>query len=214
MSLFGQGTLIKTLLRQKQPSIKQGLPVEKKRLLITAFITTLTFSTVVGTQLVTVGMANPLPDINPKITIENPKNATYYVNTVTVNFTVESNWGVYPCFYSLDGQKKEPIKSMSVISEEFYQIAGITGTRTVLKGSCALFDLSEGRHNVTFYLITDHEISGLPRKYGNGEVLYSATNEFVIDTPQFPTTFVIITSGLTTAFAGISLLFYLKKRKR
>jgi hypothetical protein len=107
----------------------------------------------------------------------------------------------------------EPIKNMSVVSQDLLYTS-FPVTRTVLNGSCVLSHLSEGRHNVTFYLVTDREISGLPKKYGNGEVLLSATNEFVIDTPQFPTTFVIITSGLTTAFAGISLRFYFKKRKR
>jgi hypothetical protein len=37
--------------------------------------------------------ANPLPDLDPKISIENPQNTTYNANTITLNFTVESNWG-------------------------------------------------------------------------------------------------------------------------
>ncbi|MEJ2363953.1 MAG: hypothetical protein P8017_04600 [Deltaproteobacteria bacterium] len=187
--------------------------MEKKRLLTAAFSLVLLFSTVVGTQFVEVGIANPLPDINPLITIENPQNATYNVNSVTINFTVESNWSVYPCFYSLDGQNIEPVENMAVFSEELLYTS-FPVSRTVLNGSCVLSHLPDGQHNVTFYLITDHEISGLPKKYEEGEILLSATNEFFIDTPQFPATFVIITSGLTTAFAGIVLLTYFKKRKR
>jgi hypothetical protein len=184
----------------------------KRIVLASPLILGLLFSVLVGTQFVGLGKANPLPNINPKITIENPQNATYNVNTVTINFTIESNWDVYPCFYSLDGQKKEPIENMSVISEELLYTS-FPVSRTVLNGSCVLSHLSDGSHNVTFYLITDHEISGLPKKYEKGEVLLSATNEFVIDAPQFPIILIIITSGLTTAFAGISLLTYFKKRR-
>jgi len=43
-----QETLIKTLLKQKQPSIKQGLPVNKKTLLTAAFILALLLSAVAG----------------------------------------------------------------------------------------------------------------------------------------------------------------------
>jgi hypothetical protein len=90
-----------------------------------------------------VGKANPLPDINPNITIENPQNATYHVNTITLNFTIESNWGVYPCFYSLDGQKMEPIENLTVISREDVNIGKNPQVhRTTLKGSFVI-DSSE-----------------------------------------------------------------------
>jgi hypothetical protein len=188
--------------------------VEKKHVLTAAFVFTFLISAVAEMQFINVGKSNPLPNINPLITIENTQNATYSVNTVTLNFTVESNWDVYSCFYSLDGQKMEPIENMSIISEESFQItSSITVTRTILKGSCLLFDLSEGEHNVTVYLITDHEISGIPSKYEKGDILYSATNEFIVDTPPFPTT-LVVTSVITVAVIGVGLLFYFKKRKR
>jgi hypothetical protein len=207
--------LTKTLLQRKKPSIKQGLPVKKKWRLTVAFISVLLLSAVAGTQFVNVGKANPLPDINPNITIENPQNATYHVNTITLNFTIESNWGVYPCFYSLDGQKMEPIENLTVISREDVNIGKNPQVhRTTLKGSCVLSNLSEGWHNVTFYLITDHEIS-LYRTYVKGDVLYSATVQFVIDSSEsLLTALVVDASGASVAILGIGLLVYFKKRKK
>jgi hypothetical protein len=211
--VFGQETLIKTLLQQKKPSIRQGLPVKKKALLTIAFISVVLLSAVAGTQFVNVGRANPLPDINPNITIENPQNATYRVNTITLNFTVESNWGVYPCFYSLDGQKMEPIENLTVISQENANIGKNPQVdRTTLKGSCVLINLAEGGHNVTFYLITDHEIS-LYKTYKKGEVLCSATTQFIIDSSDpFPTA-LDIASVVVVAVIVSGLLVNFKKRE-
>lgn len=189
--------------------------MKKEALLTAAFISVLLLSAVAGTQFVNVGRANPLPDINPNITIENPQNATYHVNTITLNFTIESNWGVYPCFYSLDGQKMKPIENLTVISREDANIGkNPRVNRTTLKGNCVLSNLSEGGHNVTFYLITDREIS-LYRTYEKGEVLYSATAQFVIDSSgSFPTVLAVGASGASVAILGIGMLFYFKKRNR
>jgi hypothetical protein len=76
----------------EKPSVKQGLPVEKKRLVFTAtFISMLACSWVVGTRLLDVGKANPCfyvqekeevpppPDVTPPtITISSPENNTVY----------------------------------------------------------------------------------------------------------------------------------------
>jgi hypothetical protein len=75
----------------------------------------------------------------------------------------------------------KPIENMTVIlQEDIHMGFSPRVDRTTLKGSCVLSNLSESCHNVTFYLITDREIS-LYRTYGKGEVLYSATIQLVID---------------------------------
>jgi hypothetical protein len=63
--LVCQETFIKTLLPQKQPVIKQGLPVEKKPLLPLAFISVLLLSAVAGTQLAYFASANFFPEEPP-----------------------------------------------------------------------------------------------------------------------------------------------------
>jgi hypothetical protein len=86
--------LIKTLLSRKS-QVLSGIDVKKKTLLTIAFISVLLVAAVAETQFVYLGKTNPLPDIDPIITIENPQNTTYNVNTITLNFTVASNWGVF-----------------------------------------------------------------------------------------------------------------------
>ena len=107
--LFGQEMLTKTLLQRKQPSIKQGSPVEKKQVLTAAFISALLLSAIAGTQFAKLGRANPYirdyvregevspPEGTqpPAITILNPNNNTAYAsNNVAFTFNVsipESN---------------------------------------------------------------------------------------------------------------------------
>jgi hypothetical protein len=144
--VLGQETLTKTLLQQKQPRIKQGFPVEKKVLLTAAFVSMLLLSALVGIQLVNLGRANPLPDYDPNITIENPQNATYNVNSFTLNFTVAAWWRTFPCGYSLDGEKMRNVENMTIVSVKNWFSAPYPA-RTTLKGSCILSNLAEGWHN-------------------------------------------------------------------
>ena len=161
---------------------------------------------------VNLAWANPLPPIDPKITIENPQNTTYSVNTIILNFTVESNWEVFPLFYSLDKQGMEPIENLTTTSQDEVNFGGIPSViRTTQKGNYALCNLSEGWHNITLYLITDHKIS-LVRSYEKGEILCSATTQFMIHTPPFPTTLVIAASVII-AVISIGLFVYFRKHK-
>jgi hypothetical protein len=108
--------LIKTLLQQKQLSVKQGLPVEKKTLKTAALISALLFSAIAGTMLVHLGKANPImhywvdagdvaPDQNtkpPAILIRSPENNTVHtVDAVSLSIDVtigDSNTASYRVF--------------------------------------------------------------------------------------------------------------------
>jgi hypothetical protein len=103
------------------------------------------------------------------------------------------------------------IENLTTISKDEVNLGKSPSViRTTQNGSCALCNLSEGWHNVTFYLITDHEIS-LFRSYEKGEILCSATTEFIIDIPFFPTA-LAVTSATIVAIVSMSLLIYFKKR--
>ena len=111
-----QETLIKTLLQREQPSIKQGLPVEKKSRITAAFISALLFSAVAGTTLVHLGKANPImhywvdardvaPDQYtkpPAVLIRSPENNTVHtVDAVSLSLDVttgDSNTASYRVF--------------------------------------------------------------------------------------------------------------------
>lgn len=155
-----------------------------KPFLVSVLVLAFLISAVAGTQFINFGKANPLPDIDPKITILTPQNATYHVNAITIDIYVESNWGTYSSFYNLDGQEMVPIENLTVISQKDVNIGKNPSVpRTVLSGNCTLTGLSEGWHNITFYLITDHKIS-LAKEYEKEDILYSVTDQFYIDTSK------------------------------
>jgi hypothetical protein len=104
LSLFGQETLIRTLLQQKKLSIKQGTPVEKKQVRTAIIISALLFSTVAGTLLIQNGQKAFIVqaetaedntvihgDTNANVTIQSPENKVYNENNVILAFTIESD---------------------------------------------------------------------------------------------------------------------------
>lgn len=186
-----------------------------KPFLVSVLVLAFLISAVAGTQFINFGKANPLPDIDPKITILTPQNATYHVNAITIDIYVESNWGTYSSFYNLDGQEMVPIENMTVISQKDVNIGKNPSVpRTVLSGNCTLTGLSEGWHNITFYLITDHKIS-LAKEYEKEDILYSVTDQFYIDTSRsFPVILAIFASSASMAVIAAGLLVYLKRHKR
>lgn len=142
------------------------------------FISLLLLLAVAGIWFVNLGKTNFIPQAYTEMTIENPKNMTYNVNAITLNFSAETNRMIYDFFYSLDRQDMERI-SMSIISQELENPAQNPQIyRATLKGSRVLSNLSEGLHNVSFYHI--RLTAGEDPK--NGEIMSSATAEFIIDT--------------------------------
>jgi hypothetical protein len=189
--------------------------VRRETLLAITFISVLLFSLAAGTQFISLGKANPLPEMYMRATIKNPKNTTYNTNTITLNFSAESlNFFPYLNFsYNIDAQEAKPVESITVTGQEFIPInPGIY--HQWLEGSCVLSNLSEGWHNVTVYQISDYP-AGKPQ---NGEIIRSATTEFMIakeiPRPEFPTTLATAASISSVTIIGIGLLVYFKRRTR
>ena len=173
----------------------------------------LSFLTVAGTRFVDLGKANPLPPIDPKITIDNPQNATFSVNAIVLNFTGASNNEMYSYYYSLDGQNLTPIENITIISQEDVNIGKNPAIyRTTVKGSCVLYNLSEGWHNLTVYNIitTDYDLG---EQHQKGDTICFESYSFKIE-PPFPTATIAALSGTFAAIIGVGLLVYFKKRKR
>jgi hypothetical protein len=165
--------LIKTLLSRKKPSIKQGLPVEKKPLLTAAFITVLLLSMVAGMRLVKEGNANDNTVIygntNAKITIQSPENKTYKENNVTLAFTIESD--VPPTEYFNGSVLDLCLRHGVVLDYDTAKLVDILDTSTFPQGgfpddvpitlsaignryvgNATLTGLSHGSHNITVWI--------------------------------------------------------------
>jgi hypothetical protein len=172
--------LTKTLLQQKQPSIIQGTPVEKKQVLTTIIISALLFSTVAGTLLIQNGprafiVQAEASDDNmiiyestniANVTIQSPENKTYNENSVTLTFTIESDIppvenfsrGTYALYYVhgcvLDNNTSKLVYDVShkyYVSPNNVPVA-LSGSRNRYIGNTTLTGLSQGPHNITVWV--------------------------------------------------------------
>lgn len=186
----------------------------KKPTLTLILVVTLLFSTEAVTLFVNRAEADPFPPPKTEITIKNPQNISYSVNTIALVFSAESI-SFFPhldFYYNLDGQERTPIKEITIVSEEFIPINPGIYTKTV-NGSCVLDNLSEGWHSVTVY-----EISHVNDDPQDEEIVYSASTQFMIAVPPepepSPTTLAAKVSALSIGFVALGVLVYFKKRKR
>ncbi len=173
-----------------------------------------------GSHAVNLGKANFLPSIDPSMVIETPHhNRTYTVNMVTLNFTATTNWGTYPFFYSLDGQENVTVQNVTIVStKEASPPSGLEVARTTVRCSCVLFNLTQGWHNLTLYMVTDHAFN-LYRTYEKGEILASESTQFFTDTAVEPESFPTV-PGVALSIAAVAvivaagLLLYNRKRRK
>jgi hypothetical protein len=171
--------LIKTLLQQKKPSIKQGLDVEKKTLLTAGFISLLLLSAVAGTLLIHNGSRDFIVhaetsddnmviygDTNANVTLQSPENKTYNENNVTLTFTIESDvppaeffsggvLGIYlahGCVLDYNTSKlvDDVSKKYWIFPDDVPLTLSGSGNRYV--GNATLTGLSQGPHNITVWI--------------------------------------------------------------
>jgi hypothetical protein len=109
---------------------------------------------------------------NVDITIQSPQNKTYNVNSLTLNFTVETN-NVYrpPVTYVLNKQKPVELEAPEVGSRPLTTSDGVLYTRWTLQGNSVLSNLTDG----TYFLL-------LQRPGSPAEPLVYANVIFTIDT--------------------------------
>jgi hypothetical protein len=166
--------------------------IRKALLLLFVF----SFAMVAGTQFIKLGKTNLIPDLYTYLTLENPQNTTYNVNTVTLKFSAEfvSFSSSFNFSYALDAQEQKPIENITIISESGIPInPGIY--RKTLNGSCILSNLSEGWHNITVY------------QTGYKEKIFAFANaKFMIDTNP-PIVSVLSLENKTYATSNVPLNF-------
>jgi hypothetical protein len=186
----------------------------KRKALALVLILTLFSSTATIALLANEGEADPFPPPTTEITIENPQNRSYNVNTIALIFSAESIsfFSNLHFYYSVDGQERIPIENVTIASDQFVPINPGIYVKNVT-GNCVLGNLSQGWHNVTVY-----EISHVNDDPQNEEIVYSASAQFMIAIPpeleSFPIVPVAVASAAIFAVVGAGLLVYFKKRKR
>ena len=94
--------------------------------------------------------------------------------------------------------------------------SGLSVTRTTVRGSCILSNLTEGWHNLTLYMIAPREIN-LYKTYEKGEILSVESTRFFIDTvaepESFPTVPAVVVSTASIAAIAAGLILYRRKRQ-
>jgi hypothetical protein len=177
--LFGQETLTKTLLQQKKPRIKQGLPVKTKHLLTAASISALLFSAVAGASFVDSTQANPYrheykttevpPPADakpPVIIIHTPQNGSYYPKNLNLTFDVnipETNFTqVIPLISKVYYKDSRAPTEISITDEALWRSTSF---------SIDLSDLPGGRGGNLSLTI-----------YAVGSVTYQVSKKFVSQT--------------------------------
>jgi hypothetical protein len=154
--LFGQETLTKTLLQQKQPSIKQGLLVAKKQVLTTIIISALLFSGVAGLEIVRIARANPIGNVPvPYIGISYPPYLPNRYENTTVNLQIYANMFIdspplNSISYRLDGGPRVHIDNFTVKNTKNYFGIDKFDYKSY-KANTTLENLSEGNHTIIAY---------------------------------------------------------------
>jgi hypothetical protein len=230
--LFGQEILTKNLcfglvlsrnldknaFTAEKPSIKQGLPVKKKRLLTAIIISTLLLSAVAGIQLFSLGRANPYikggntpppEDIQPPtISIFSPNNNTMYASdNITLTFDVtmpEDTYTLCAVYFEVDWQEGNTSVYYSRTAPDNLYIKNLTG-------------IPEGKHRITITAVAHgYYIEGYTSySYdinGSSSVYFSIEKQIIGE--PFPTTLVARASVATIAVVGMGLLVYFKKRRK
>jgi hypothetical protein len=172
LSLFGQETLIKTLLQHGQSSIKQGLLTRKKTLLTAIIISALLFSPIAGKELIRKAEAFPPYEPNAEslitISVSSPEyNKLYNTKTVKLDFyvTVGENTTyslISNICYETDWQKE----NKTIFSYGGYFLRDLwvqlSSPRTFIDPisksahSLELTDIPEGNHSIKIYATVWH----------------------------------------------------------
>ncbi len=179
--------LDKNVFIAKKPSIKQGLPVEKKRLLTAIILMALLFSAVAGTQFISLVTADPLIEERyespPIVSIHSPANGAY-VNSVLLNFTVtkSGDWLSTPISFSYAGGLSQKLVSVSFhIDGKFYgSIAPYSNLSSPFNYSLFLTNLTDGSHT----LVVRADSTGVVRNWISSTV-YSVSVDSVFATVHF-----------------------------
>ena len=191
--------LDKNVFIAKKPSIKQGLPVEKRTLITAAFISMLLFSALAGAFFVKSTQANPyrrefkFTEVSPPagtqppvIVIHTPHNGSFYPKNLNLTFDViipntngdKSIRAVSKLYYQASWEPNE-----ITISEHEY------GFRESTSFSIDLSGVRGGNHSLTIYAVghgfyeANTEVNGIrvTHYYNRFEIIGFSTVSFIKD---------------------------------
>jgi len=221
--------LDKNIFTTEKTSIKQGVPVKKKTLMTTAFISALLFSLLAGTPLVNLGRANPYqergfvsPDAStkpPKVTIFSPLNDSAYTENpiaLSINVTLpESSTALgtilYYVIYQSDWQENETYLYVNkgYANSVESQIPG--SQHQYFQDSQNLTDIPDGNHSIIITAVAGGwypaDNTGFYRFMING----SSSVSFVTDSLP-PNISVLTVENKTYASSVIALNFSISEQ--
>jgi hypothetical protein len=184
--------------------------MKNKECLIT-LVPALLLLAMAGTIPVNLASANPLPPVDPSISIDNPQNTTFTGSVLVLNFTGQSNWNIHSYYYSVDSQILKPVENITIILQEEANIGKNPNvTRTTVQGSCILQNLSKGWHNVTIYNVATKKFIWNFPQYQKGETMCQTEYSFRITEEPISPALITIT---IVATLSVVVLVYFKKRK-
>jgi len=179
-----QETLTKTFLRQKQPNIKQELPVKKKTLLTIAFISVLLISAAEA-FFVKSTQANPYNRIYkkvlpppgtkpPEIIIYTPKNGSYYPKNLNLTFDVNipKTNGDNSIDYVTKLYYKASWESDEIIITEYNFLKSTSLIVNSTSFSIDLSDVQRGNHSLTIYAVGDGAYPSKSETHGEPMTIY------------------------------------------
>jgi hypothetical protein len=139
----------------EKPSVKQGLPVEKKHALTAAFISGLLLSVVAGTHFVNMGKANPTVyemKYLPTISIHSPANNTYInANEILLNFTITRPKGWEMTMSASDWTISQELQRVSIqVDGKFIKEVNVNSnlSSAPFNHFVYLANLTDGEHNI------------------------------------------------------------------
>jgi hypothetical protein len=168
-----------------------------------------TVALLVGTLPIGEISANPTTMSWFRITIESPKDITYYpTNTIALNISIEVNEiepGNTSYYYKLDNAdyRNSSVNFMEFKGKAFGEFNGTY----FVNGSTVLPSLSIGKHRVTVF-------RGGNDSYGHWGLLGTAASvDFTIEPEPSPTNSLVLAITIPIAAISLAFLVFFKKRK-
>lgn len=192
------------------------------------------FSTVVGTQVVSLASANPYspppffpPEPNtdpPIITVQSPHNITYHVNDIPLNFTITQpdSWNqvyIHEVSYQLDSKTNTMWKMMPIqpptqpTTQQFLMLYGLSMGGHTLQINVTAYSIYDPVQSVDWHLTSEYWMNAIRTiSFTVDAGPYPSPSPSPQETEPEPFPTWILAPVVSLAIVGIGLVIYFRKR--